>query len=341
MRYTPDGYGLYVLIPVIDISYKQVLDIQWGAVMNLSHQYVLYAGTLPKRSAFASIGIDLLELDGVHRSNSLKLFGSYAQRSAYSQDGYSLNDMDGDHAPAPYPIMQVPFLLPTYSYSFLDTATLIPTGDPVGRTLPKYWVWQAGATWSVLRDRLQLEYNFERRNFSTLIVIDLPPATGYSTIYKITDLVSSQHRLGINYHIADRPGFSWRMGLNTTVLRSNGSGAQADHNVIGDNVPGNKKPSFTGGWVNRLQCRRISAGADMLYHFSGETLNYYNVYPVSLAGRDNSWLMQNIYLGYQLPMPGKMALEVYLDSRGLLRGGNTSYGMDTRRYYGVGGKLTI
>ncbi|HVW62060.1 MAG TPA: autotransporter outer membrane beta-barrel domain-containing protein, partial [Puia sp.] len=128
MRYTPDGYGFYVLTPVIDISYKQVLDIQWGAVMNLSHQYVLYAGTLPKRSAFASIGIDLLELDGVHRSNSLKLFGSYAQRSAYSQASYFLNDMDGNHPPSPSPTIQVPVLI----------------GDPVGRTLPKYWVWQAG-----------------------------------------------------------------------------------------------------------------------------------------------------------------------------------------------------
>ncbi|HVV06010.1 MAG TPA: hypothetical protein VHC96_17380 [Puia sp.] len=40
-------------------------------------------------------------------------------------------------------------------------------------------------------------------------------------------------------------------------------------------------------------------------------------------------------------MHNKMGLEVYVDSRGLARGGNTTYNMNPRRYYGVGGKIGI
>ncbi|HEY8968724.1 MAG TPA: hypothetical protein VIM64_06520, partial [Puia sp.] len=137
---------------------------------------------------------------------------------------------------------------------------------------------------------------------------------------------------------------SWQSGLNTTVLRVKPDPGQQpvlDNSIIGDHYPGNNKPSFTGGWTNRVQCHRISAGMDLLYHFSGENIAAYSFGPMTTFSRDNAWLAQNIYVGYKIPLPEKMRLEVYVDSRGPVRGGNSSYMTVPSRYYGIGGKFAF
>jgi hypothetical protein len=79
---------------------------------------------------------------------------------------------------------------------------------------------------------------------------------------------------------------------------------------------------------------------DLLYHV-GDVL-YFNGSTYSESHED-LWLTQNIYAGYKLPMPKKLALEVYVDSRGLVRGGGGSKGylITPDRYYGVGGKIGL
>jgi hypothetical protein len=326
--YSPGGFKLYVLSPVLDISYRQVLNIQGGIVSNVSHRNASQGQTLPRTVAFGSIGIDLLKLDGAQRSNSLKLFGSYSRRSAYTATGYYLNDIDLNN---PLTATGLPsFSVITYNWNG-TTPILIPTTV----SIPKYWIWEAGAKWSVLQNRLELEYNFERRNFSGLYY---DAAGGFIELI-FTSITSSQHRLGVSYRIVDHGDLSWRMGVNTTVLRNKND--RADPNIVGDSYPGNGKPSFTGGWVNRVQIHRLSVGLDILYHFSGEVYNPWDGNAYTLAGKENSWLLQNVYVGYKLPMHHKMGLEVYVDSRGLTRGGNTTYDMNPRRYYGVGGKIGI
>ena len=327
--YSPGGLKLYVLTPVLDISYKQVLDIQGGVVANVSHKNPSQGQTLPRTSAFGSIGIDLLKLDGIQRSNSLKLFGSYSQRSAYTANNYYLNDIDLYN---PLSVAGAQY----YSGVVYTGTTTISL--PYTVSFPRYWIWEAGAKWSVLQNRLQLEYNFERRNFSGLVYFS--SGTGGFIELLFTSMTSSQHRMGISYRIVDHGDCSWLMGLNSTVLRSKND-FSANPGIIGDGYPHNGKPSFTGGWVNRVQVHRLSLGLDIMYHFSGEVYNPYNGSQYTLAGRENSWLLQNIYVGYKLPMHHKMGLEIYVDSRGLARGGNTSYDMNPRRYYGVGGKIGI
>jgi hypothetical protein len=321
---------LWVLTPALDIQYKQLLYIQGGVMANVSHQDKGQSGaTLPRTAAFGSIAIDVLRLDGAQRNNSLKLFGSYAQRSAYFLTDFNMSDLDGPSA-FRYPIMGGQPISGT-------STTGISISTPV--VFPKYWVWEAGARWSVLKDRLQIEYNFQRRNFSTFLAYQV--AGGYFSYY-FDEWKSSQHRLGVNIRIIDGADLSWQAGLNTTVLQSKTapSPTAVSNTIIGDHYPGNSQPSWTGGWTNRVQYHRLSLGIDMLYHFSGEVF-YSSSGGQFQVGRDNSWLMQNIYIGYKVPLPKNMGLEVYVDSRGLVRGGNTSYNMDARRYYGVGGKIVI
>jgi len=328
--YSPGGFKLYVVTPVLDISYKQVLNIQGGIVSNISHKSKYQTGaTLPRTSAFGSIGIDLLKLDGVQRSNSLKLFGSYSQRSAYTANSYYLNDIDLNNP--------LPAYGPLYFGGVVYTGTTT-FSMPYTRSFPKYWIWEAGAKWSVLQNRLQLEYNFERRNFSGMLYY----SSGGGLIELVfTDNTSLQHRLGVSYRIVDHADCSWLQGVNSTVLRN--KSIITNPGIIGDSYPGNGKPSFTGGWVNRVRVHRLSLGLDVLYHFSGEVYNTSSGPQYTLAGRKNGWLLQNVYVGYNIPMHHKMSLEIYADCRELAGGGDLS-SVDLaaiRKYYGVGGKIGL
>jgi len=328
------SYKLYVLTPTLDITYKQLLNIQGGIVANVSHKSS--AGImLPRTSAFGSIAIDVLRIDGVKRGNSLKLFGSYAQRSAYYVTDFSLNDIGDANAPFKYPITTQ-----TVTGSYYTGGTIV-VGPFSNVSIPKYWVWETGARWAVLKGRLQIDYNFERRNLSNLGYVITP---GGILTYYFIDWTSTQHRIGVSARLIDKGDVTWQTGLNTTVLRMKvepNQQAYLDPSFTGDHYPGNNKPSFTGGWTNRIQCHRVSAGVDLLYHFSGENIVANPVSRMTTYSRDNAWLAQNIYVGYKIALPEKMGLELYVDSRGLVRGGNTSYMASPSRYYGVGGKFTL
>ncbi|MBN8855121.1 MAG: hypothetical protein BGO55_25065 [Sphingobacteriales bacterium 50-39] len=328
------GYKLYVLTPTLDITYKELLNIQGGVVENVSHKSS--TGTsLPRASAFASIAIDILRIDGVSRTNSLKLFGSYAQRSAYYVTDFSLNDIDNANAPFKFPIDGNPQAV----MGTIFTGGIIMSNLPV--SIPKYWVWEAGASWSVLKNRLQIDYNFERRNLTTTGFVN---SVGGINTYYFPDFKSAQHRVGVNVRIIDKDDISWQSGLNTTVLRTKidpDLQSPSDNSIIGDHYPGNNKPSFTGGWTNRVHCHRVSVGMDVLYHFSGENIVANSFSQMTTYSRDNAWLAQNIYIGYKIALPEKMGLEVYVDSRGLVRGGNTPYMTTPSRYYGIGGKFSL
>lgn len=330
----PGRIKLYVLTPTIDVSYKQVLNIQAGVVSNVSHRAPAHAAImLPRTSAFGSVAVDLLKLDGVSRSNSLQLFASASRRSLYSFSDNSLNDVDGNDLPYRY----------YYPGSLFTVGNIFPERSyyamPAVDKAPKYWVWEAGLSWKSMHGRLQLDYNFERRNFSRGVLTNQGDTT---VIYWLNTMSSSQHRLGVNYRLIDRAGVSWMMGANTTVLRVHNV-AEPNPYIIGDNTPDNKRPSFTGGWMNRIQCHGFSLGLDLLYHFSGEMYDFSGQNSYVLAARRNGWILQNVYAGYKVPMHKKMNLEIYADCRALAGGGIlSSVDMTSdRRYYGVGANISL
>jgi len=45
-------------------------------------------------------------------------------------------------------------------------------------------------------------------------------------------------------------------------------------------------------------------------------------------------------VGYDLHLRGSTGLQLYVDARGLVRGSKDTQA-DTRRYYGIGGKVTL
>jgi hypothetical protein len=324
---------LYVLTASVDISYKQVLDLQAGVVSNLSHRTpVATEAITPRTVAFGSVAVDLLKLDGVQRTNSLKLFASYARRSLYSVNDIFLNDVNGIDDPHRIGLSGQPVMAGTVFPS--AAPYLMPTVDK----MPKYWICDLGLSWKVLQGRLQLDYNFERRNFSRPVLTEQPSG---SLSYWLNTMPSSQHRLGVSYRLVDRAEASWQMGINTTVLRTTNV-AELSPYIVGDNAPGNNRPSFTGGWVTRIRYHHFSLGLDILYHASAELFDFgSNGY--FLAKRGNGWVLQNVYAGYKLLLHNKGSLELFADCRPM-RGGGLISELDlpaTSQYYGAGAKLSL
>jgi hypothetical protein len=321
---------LWVLTPTLDISYKSILNLQGGVVVNLSGDTPEFDSIFsPGTSAFGSFTIDVLRLDGISRHNSLKLFGSYAQRSRFYNMNYYVHDIDGAGAALKYGVD--PLVQPAYPWGNA-LPLMIPKPNIPPMEIPKYWVWEAGATWSALQDRLQIDYNLQRRNYSSMFQSPNDSIGPYLPL----ELKSTQHRFSISYRIFDHTDVSWRSGLNLTRL------VTLAHQPVPEVLPAddwNEKPSFTGGWVNRVQCHRLSLGLDLLYHFGD--ISYSNI-DNYFTNQENYWVIQNIYVGYKLPVSEKMGLEVYADSRGPARGGansSTSFTLNERRYYGIGANL--
>jgi hypothetical protein len=332
----PGQVRLYVVTSSVDLSFKQVLNVQAGFVSNISHRTLTQAvATLPRTAAFGSIAVDALQLDGVRRDNSLKIFGSFSQRTIYSIDNFYLNDMADNNPVYRYYTSNPPLMIGTI-YPVTDSTPVPQLGMT---TLPKYWIWDAGAAWSTLNNRLRFDYNFERRNFSSMVVSN----TGNGTYnYSFITMTTAQHRLGVSYHFGNGAHFSWQTGANVTVLQI-GDAPNSTPYFIGDNTADGKKPSFTGGWVNRIQCRDFSFGLDLLYHFSKEIYSITNSSSYFVAGRKTGWMIQNIYAGYRIPTHRKTGLEIFADCRALATGGSFSpYNMPSnKKYYGLGANLIL
>ena len=143
--------------------------------------------------------------------------------------------------------------------------------------------------------------------------------------------------------ILDGKGLRWQSDLTMTMLRNRVKDSfLVGHAIIsfGDLSP--NPYSEVGGWVNRIEVRGFTAGLDLLYHF-GET-KLVPVYPggdvVQANGKQNSVVVPNIYAGYGWRQPGVGMLEFFVESRGLVHSGNGDL-TDGRRYYTIGGKLTM
>jgi hypothetical protein len=321
--------GLIYLTPTVDISYRSLLQIQGGVLEDLSD----YHGQKPahRNYPFAGLSVDLLRLAGGDHASRLQLFGSYAKTAPGTGGDYPLTDLSGNNDVfASFP--QTGFIGVTY----------YPYGPgPVyfaGQPQSNFWIWEAGARFALPGDRFSVSYNFERRNFITLALIPVPQGsngTGY--VYAYPEWKSSLHRLGIQWKVFDGKGLRWQTGLNATILKSKANIVSGEIFVPPMGNYNTDQPSYTGGWVNRLEWKDFLAGADLVYHFKEQVL-------LDLATgsteRVNSFQLQHVYAGYRLHLAKDRPLELYFDSRSPYQNSRSTLA-DKRRYYGVGGKLSI
>lgn len=203
-----------------------------------------------------------------------------------------------------------------------------------------YWVWGAGVAYSGWGNRLQVSYHFEDRNFATagqaLSFVTSGPFSLSNAYSTEPEWRSALHHADIRVTVLQGATLCWQTGLNLTLLRSkvdSGENIQIDKNSIGDTYPNPYSP--TGGWVNRLQIKNFTAGLDLLYHFGETTVN-----STGATQRLNSIVVPNLYAGYRCASPRLHGLELFLATRGMIRNRSSDL-MDARRYYTVGGKVSL
>jgi hypothetical protein len=315
--------SLFLAVPGVDITYRRAIDIAGGALVNTGMHSLTGNGN--QVYPYAGLTVDLLRLKNPEQEGSLKLFGSVVSRTATSYPGYTLEDFsNASFGPAPF----VPIPNP------VGLTGMPPQPPPnfVPPVFPTYWTWEAGVRYTGAKGRLDISYNFEHRISSGLGIEDW--SNGWQNVtYPVW--YSSLHHLDIRLKVVDIAGASWRSGLNVTLLRTtiNLEGTTENEVVpVGDVAP--NPWSWTGGWVNRVQVKDFSAGLDLLYHFN-ETIGY-GVDQTKL----NSVATPNVYVGYRFHPGREKVLEVFIDSRDLIRNSSSDV-VDPRRYYTIGGKLGL
>jgi hypothetical protein len=331
------------LTPAVDIGFGRAVDLQAGVLMNVNHardtgtRYVL---------PFASLGIDVLHFGHSTGGSSLKLFGSYAQRAQMFVDDYSLPDFSGGGAA--YSLADVS--RPKYTYEFVGVGNGITTDTIISQWVrirypSVFWTWTVGASFVTAGGRLKLGYSFERRNFMTGAQAAFINADTANSFSNVPEWRSSMHHIDIRFEVVSRKECTWETGLNATALKAqeypvwilNGTPASIEtfqNPAVGDVYPSHL--SWTGGWVNRLRVEGFTAGLDLLYHFGETETTFFS----SATTKVNSVLLPNVYAGYLWKLAGGKALEIFVESRGLVRSKSNDL-LDDRRYYTLGGNFSL
>ncbi len=320
----------WYVTPSVDFSYKRTFDLQAGVLMQAGK---LHGPNNEQGFPWVTMSLDVLRAIHESGASSLRLFGSYARRTVSTLSGYGLTDETYG------PEIANPFVL------FAPNNGVYGVGNgsyffASGGAKPDFGVGEAGVSFSTWKDRLLVQYNWEQRNYLTGIWIQF--AYIANTTY-FAEIESMLHHVDLRVKMLDGPGLRWQSDLNITMLRNRIKDSfLVGHEIIsfGDLSP--NPYSAVGGWVNRIQLKGFTAGLDLLYHF-GET-KLVPVYPggdvVRANGKQNSVVVPNIYAGYGWKQPGIGMLEFFVESRGLVRSGNGDL-TDGRRYYTIGGKLTM
>jgi len=320
---------VYILTPAVDITFNRVLNINGGVFLDVSGSR--FSGAR-KSSAFASAAVDLLQLGKAESDNSLKIFGSYAQQTMLTSNNYALADVTSGTA-----LAQV--TTPTAVFGSVGS---IQNPQPVNSPYlvdPPHWAWESGISWSVLHSRLSFQYTLEQRRPSMLASENLPYGGSIYSHYE--QWHSTLHHFGVSAKMLDDAGMKWESRLNLTLLKgkTDSSDFVTTHGKPGVGEFNTDPYSWMFGWVNRLRLGQFTAGLDLLYHFH-ETVYTIPYNSTSMSVRVNSFVIPNIYAGYDLHLPHGEGLELFVACRALVRNRDQDL-MDTRRYYSIGGKFTL
>ena len=310
--------SIFYITPAVDLSLAHALDIEAGVMVNAGGKVETGSDRV---FPFVTGALDLLHLDGVAGSNSLKLFGSYARRPTLYLNDYSLNDFsNGGGNQSLYNIYHG-----MSGYAYINGSMNTPN---FSEREPDYWTWETGAAFTTADGRVTVQYSYERRNLSFA-------AFKYNTSWGYEPWTETFHHIDLRFKVIDSKTISWLTGINASSMRSKGdtAGFQFTEGIpygpTGDIAPA--RYSWTGGWVNRLVFGRFSAGLDLLYHLG--TAGSYNV-------SKNTVAMPNVYAGYRFGLPHDRGLEVFAESRGLLMNTPTDLA-DGRRYYTLGASVAL
>ncbi|MFL5810968.1 MAG: hypothetical protein ACJ749_15715, partial [Flavisolibacter sp.] len=251
------------------------------------------------------------------KENSLKIFGFYAATGFFWDEQYGLSDFDPPHR------VEVPafgVVGPILGYSYPDK---------------NYSNLQAGSVLSLSAQRLSLSYNFERRDYYSLVILPPPIGAGTNYVYVLPNTLANAHRVFVQWKAIDKSNVCWYTGLHASSIKNHldiDMQYAYSHNMDGD-VNGESR-SWTGGWNNRLELKNFSFGADIAYHL-GKT---YHSTPGTTTTQ-NLFAIPSLYAGYKTTLKNDHPLEIYLSVRNAEMNDSYADYNGNRQYFGAGFNL--
>jgi len=308
---------LALLTPSIAVNYADIAVLQGGV------QALVAAGppTISTRDngavlPFASLSVDVLRPFEVDSTEArLMLFGSYARNFNYGSDLYGA-------------------LLDGVFVGIGNGRNFTPKFDPY----QIYNQLQGGLTLSLLNNTLSFSYNYNLKRFSaTQVTLYTDPSI--VDVYSPANVRIELHRVGIEFNLASDADFKWRSNLNGTyiVLRDNNREINFAPDMLHLIYPG--KPFITGGFVNNLMYKNLFLDFSLLYALNQVQVQHpSSSSTVLITGKNNSFDIQSIDLGYKIPTEQFKDLEVYANVRSLIQN-NQSTIMERRKFFGGGFKI--
>ena len=324
---TTRGKGhVFTGAPSVDFTYRNILSFGGGGVAFLPP-----SGTVNMKAAifpFAHFSIDLLKLHNTAAPSSLQLFASLARNYNYSFNLDALDDLTGTNTSITSAITPPLGFAPVIWSGGITPLTFDP-----GELYEPHTVWTAGAVYRRPGDRLVINYQYEKRDFTAPVQMQLPIGAGFVTVTRYPLFQAYTHHINIMAKLATGNLFQWQSGITATST-------QVNVNIFSAATQGylTSRESWTGGWINRISYKRFLAGIDLLYR-----INEYRLVrtgSVSENKKINSFDLQNVYAGFKIRAGKTHELEAYLCARNLLEN-NDSDLTDRRRYYGAGFKAML
>lgn len=286
--------------PMVAITYKNILNIQGGFTQDLSEIVQKdYDGS--KTYPFVTVAANALPSN---TKLSWKIYGSYAKMFASNNlSAFQLNDFDlyTSYFPRPYSI---------FSYG------IWPQGPTASTNSNERY--QAGSDLSFAQKRITVGYNYLKAANTEFAQFTSP---GEGIYYFQGNFIMHRHQLTVTGEVLQKNTVKWRTGFLMNFFKNYSTS-------FGSTV---EETPVAGGWTNRVNYKRISMGADLMYLFSknlhsvqGESPNYKSI------------LLQNVYLAYSFDVGKLHNASVYISSRNLTDSNIMPLSTDGRRFYGGG-----
>lgn len=321
---------LTLLTPSVSFNYGNAFLVQGGAQISLNSSAAISITANPlkqpaKAYPFVSATVNLLQLNGQEASDTqLKVYGSLSRSLVY-MSAYISQLTDGGTSG-----------LPAYTaYGYGLNGSLVYS-DPQYNQYKAYTQVQAGTTLSLLKNKLNISYNYNNRRDNVLFVGLVPtPGNGTAYYYYHPDNHVNLHRVSVDMNLIGSDNFKWTPGINMSIIKTKLDVPANTFNATFADYYNTRV--ITGGFINRLAYKKVFAGVDMLYRLNEP------IYPLGIgnaAAHINSLVLQNLYAGYSLPLKGTKGLEVFASTRNLVQNAKSDI-TDNRKFYGLGFKVAL
>ncbi|BAU54414.1 hypothetical protein [Mucilaginibacter gotjawali] len=318
---------LYLLTPSLNISYKDVFNLQGGFVSLLNSAKDFNPGyKLSRLFPFLSTSVDVFKLAGL-KDISLMVFGSFSRQNSLLDDPYATLGQSASSVS----LNQGNNL----SYIGFGNLPIYPTAnfDPL-KELNNY---QAGLILGLSKN-ISFSYNFQQSYSPGLLPEYIPfGINGYELVYIYYYAKEVTNRIGLNYTLR-ASDFSWRTGLNIAQEKFQISDPNVNAAAYASYL--NTGHRYSGGFTNRLTCKNLFAGLDLLYQLGQRPVTLVGFVPGAgvTSPHVNSVSLQSLYFGSQVKINKVKYAEAFASFRNIAQN-NSGDITDNRRFYGLGVKV--